>query len=67
MLVLTRKIGEEIVIDGQVRIVVVEVRGNRTTLGICAPPSVRVDRKEIHERRPLRPCSGDSTVKEAAT
>lgn len=51
MLVLSRRVGEEIVINGQIRIVVVDVQGNRIRLGICAPPSVSVDRKEVHERR----------------
>jgi carbon storage regulator len=67
MLVLRRRVGEEIVIDGQIRIMVVEVKGNRTTLGIFAPPSVRVDRKEVHERRWMRLPSGDSAVEKAAT
>ena len=50
MLVLSRRVGEEIVIDGQIRIVVVEAKGNRIRLGICAPPSVTVNRKEVHIR-----------------
>jgi carbon storage regulator len=56
MLVLTRRVGEEIVIDGRIRIVVVEVNWNRVRLGICAPPSVNVDRKEVHERRLVSDC-----------
>jgi carbon storage regulator len=51
MLVLSRNLGEEIVIDGHIRIVVVEVKRNRIRLGICAPRSVSVDRKEIHDLR----------------
>src|SRR5262245_49297137 len=51
MLVLTRYLGEEIVIDGQIRLRVGAVRGDQVRLGICAPPSVRVDRREVHERR----------------
>lgn len=51
MLVLTRRIGEEIVLDGHIRIVVVKAQKDRIRLGISAPPSVSVDRKEIHERR----------------
>lgn len=53
MLVLSRRIGEEIVIDEHIRVVVIEVRGERVRLGICAPPSVTVDRGEIHERRTM--------------
>ena len=51
MLVLSRRPGEEIILDGTIRITVVSVKGNRIRLGIEAPPSVVVDRKEIHERR----------------
>ena len=51
MLVLTRRVGEEIVIDGNIRVMVVAVKGDRIRLGIIAPPSVPVDRKEVHERR----------------
>jgi carbon storage regulator len=51
MLVLSRKIGEEIVIDGTIRVTVVAVSGNKVRLGVTAPDSVRVDRAEVHERR----------------
>jgi carbon storage regulator len=54
MLVLTRRPGEEIVIDGDIRVTVVSVKGDRIRLGIDAPRSVVVDRQEIHERRRLR-------------
>ncbi len=50
MLVLTRRIGEEIVIDGQIRLFVVSVQGTRVRLGIQAPDSIRVARQEVHER-----------------
>jgi carbon storage regulator len=51
MLVLTRRIGQEIVIGDQIRVRVVDVRGNKVRLAITAPESLRVDRLEIHERR----------------
>lgn len=51
MLVLTRRVGEEIVIDGNIRITVVLVQGDKIRLGVTAPPYVRVDRQEVHERR----------------
>jgi carbon storage regulator len=57
MLVLSRRVGEEIVIGEHVRVVVVEVRGERVRLGICAPASVRVDRQEVRQRRTMEPCS----------
>jgi carbon storage regulator len=51
MLVLTRKLGEEIVIGQDIRVKVVSVQGDRVRLGIEAPRSVPVDRLEVHERR----------------
>ena len=51
MLILTRRIGEEIVIDGDIRITVAAVRGDKVRIGVTAPPSVRVDRDEVHHRR----------------
>ena len=51
MLVLTRRIGEQLVIDGNIRVMVVAVNGDKVRLGTSAPPSVTVDRSEVHERR----------------
>ena len=51
MLVLTRRVGEVIVIGDEVRVTVVSVKGDRVRLGITAPDWVRVDREEIHDRR----------------
>ena len=51
MLVLSRRVGEEIIIDGHIHVVVVSVKGDKIRLGVSAPPSVTVDRKEVHDRR----------------
>lgn len=51
MLVLTRRIGEELVIDGDIRVMIVAVEGDKVRLGTSAPSSVIVDRSEVHERR----------------
>ena len=51
MLVLTRRVGEEIVIDGEIRITVTLVQGEKVRLGITAPDYMRVDRLEVHEKR----------------
>jgi carbon storage regulator len=51
MLVLSRKPQEAIVINGNVRITIVEVKGDRVRLGIEAPRSVSVDRGEVHARK----------------
>jgi carbon storage regulator len=53
MLVLSRRVGEEIVIDDQIRLVVAAVQGNQVRRGSCAPATVRVDRQEVHDRRSL--------------
>lgn len=50
MLVLTRKLGEEIVIDGHIRITIVAVKGDRVRVGVTAPSGVRIDRDEVHRR-----------------
>jgi carbon storage regulator len=49
MLVLTRKINESIVINEDVSVLVVEVRGDRVRLGIDAPKDVTVHRKEVYD------------------
>lgn len=48
MLVLSRKKNEAIVINGNIRIIIVEVRGDKVRLGIEAPKEVPVHRHEIH-------------------
>jgi carbon storage regulator len=50
MLVLTRRPNESIIIANNIRITVVSVGPGRVKLGIEAPPDVRVDRKEIHDK-----------------
>ena len=51
MLVLSRKVGEEIIIGDNIRVVVVAVKGENVRIGISAPKDVVVDRQEIHEQR----------------
>ncbi len=50
MLVLTRKLGENIRIGDSVKITVLEVRSGQVKLGIEAPPEVKVHREEIYTR-----------------
>ena len=49
MLVLSRKKGEVIVIDHDITIEVVEIRGDKVRLGLTAPKENRIDGLEIHE------------------
>jgi carbon storage regulator len=49
MLVLSRKKNESIVINDHIRIVVVEIRGDKVRLGVEAPPEVPVHRQEVYD------------------
>jgi carbon storage regulator len=51
MLVLTRRVNEDIIINGTIRIRVLDARHDRVRIGVAAPPAVRVDRQEVAERR----------------
>lgn len=50
MLILTRKIGETIVVSDNVRIRIAGVRGNQVRLMIEAPPEISVHREEIWDK-----------------
>ena len=47
MLVLSRKVGEKLVIDGNITVEVVRIQGNRITLGVVAPVDVKILRSEL--------------------
>ena len=49
MLVLSRKKDESVVINNDIRIVVVEIRGDKVRLGVEAPKEVPVHRSEVYE------------------
>lgn len=53
MLVLTRRIGEELVIDGNIIVKVLAVNGRTIRLGVTAPPEVAVLRQEICQQHAL--------------
>jgi carbon storage regulator len=50
MLILTRRIGETVMIGQDIAVKIVEVKGNQVRLGIEAPKEVAVHREEIYER-----------------
>ncbi len=50
MLVLSRKIGEAIVIDGSITVSILAVDGERVKVGIAAPAEIPVHRKEVCQR-----------------
>ena len=48
MLALSRKVGESIIINNDIEIVILEVKGDQVKLGINAPKSVPIYRKELY-------------------
>ena len=50
MLILTRRVGETLVIGDEITVTVLGVRGNQVRLGVNAPKHVSVHRQEIYER-----------------
>lgn len=50
MLILTRKLNEEISIDGEITIKIISISDNQVKLGIEAPRDVQIVRKEILDR-----------------
>ena len=49
MLVLSRKVGDKLVIDGNITVEVVKISGNRISLGIVAPSNVKILRGELNQ------------------
>lgn len=65
MLVLTRRVGEEIVIGNMVRVRIVAVQNQRVKVGIAAPSHVTVHREEVHQRlQEFRDCAGNAEQQE---
>jgi len=50
MLILTRKVGESVLIGDEVTVTVMAVKGNQVRIGVDAPRDVSVHREEVYER-----------------
>ena len=50
MLILTRKVGESLLIGDDVSITILHVRGNQVKIGVKAPKEISVHREEIYQR-----------------
>jgi carbon storage regulator len=62
MLILTRRVGESVVIGEDVTVTVLGVKGNQVRIGINAPKHVAVHREEIFERIKNGRAAGDGTA-----
>ena len=61
MLILTRKVGETLMIGDNIKITVLAVKGNQLRIGIDAPRDVAVNREEIYERIKAEASSNEPT------
>lgn len=50
MLILTRRVGETVMIGNDITVTILGVKGNQVRVGVNAPKEVRVDREEVRER-----------------
>jgi carbon storage regulator len=51
MLALSRKVGDKLVIDGNITVEVVKIQGNRISPGIVAPSNVKILRGELNQAK----------------
>jgi carbon storage regulator len=66
MLILTRRVGETVMIGNEVTVTVLGVKGNQVRIGVNAPKDVAVHREEIYDRI-KREEDGDPSTPPAST
>lgn len=62
MLILTRRIGETLMINDDVKVTVLGVKGSQVRIGIDAPKDVQVHRSEIYEKIKLEGATSRTAV-----
>jgi len=62
MLVLSRKKNESIVINNDITVTVVEIRGDKVRIGIVAPKEIPVHRQEVYEQIHGKPPNTESSL-----
>lgn len=66
MLILTRRVGETVMIGNEVTVTVLGVKGNQVRIGVNAPKDVSVHREEIYERIKREEDQGQSPAPKGA-
>jgi carbon storage regulator len=64
MLILTRRVGESLMIGDNINVTVLGIRGNQVRIGVNAPKDVSVHREEIYERIQQEKAGGSQTDKD---
>jgi len=65
MLILTRRVGETLMIGDEVTVTVLGVKGNQVRIGVNAPKEVAVHREEIYERIKKEQAGDESEIVDA--